>query len=254
MDDFSVDGYDKIDNFTHLLQKERSDNMHIGEVLVRSAVLFIVLLLFTRLLGKKQKSELTFFNYITGISIGTIAGSLSFDRRIPIADGLTSLFVWSALTFLVGYSSLKSYRLRTLINSEPVLLIKNGKLLENAMKSERVTADDLNTMLREKDIFSIEDVEAAILETSGKLTVMKKPEQETVTRKDMNLVGNKPLYIPTALIVDGHVIERNLTELQLNREWLIQQLKIAQINAPEEVLLAQIQKDGTLHIDKKLLH
>lgn len=228
--------------------------MHIGEALVRSTVLFIVLLLFTRLLGKKQKSELTFFNYITGISIGTIAGSLSFDRRIPIADGLTSIFAWSALTFLVGYISLKSYRLRTLINSEPILLIKDGKILEKAMQRERVTITDLNMMLRDKDVFSIEDVSVAILETNGKLSVMKKPEKETVTKKDMSLSEKKPLYIPTELIVDGKVIERNLTELQLNRDWLIQQLKIAQINTPEEVLLAQIQKDGTLHIDKKLLH
>jgi uncharacterized membrane protein YcaP (DUF421 family) len=233
---------------------ERSDAMHIGEVLVRSAVIFFVLLLFTRFLGKKQKSELTFFNYITGISIGTIAGTLSFDSRISMADGITSLIVWVALTFIVGYISLKSYRLRTLINSEPVLLIKNGRILEKALQNERVTVDDLNTMLRDKDVFSIEDVEIAILETNGKLTVMKKPEKETVTKQDMRLTGAESLYIPTELIVDGYVIDKNLSELHLSRAWLNQQLKIAQIQSPSEVLLAQIQKDGTLHIDKKLLH
>ncbi|MFQ6391071.1 DUF421 domain-containing protein [Priestia aryabhattai] len=220
------------------------------EVIGRVIISFGVLLLMTRIMGKKQVSQLTYFNYITGISIGAVAASITIDRSIDMSDGFVSMVCWSLLTVLVSYINLKSPKARILLDGQPTIVIKNGKILEKTLAGLRLNMDDLSMLLREKNIFSTQEVDYAVLEPDGQLSVLKKVDQQSVTKKDLKVEAVKPLYVPTEIVADSQVITRNLEELNLSRNWLEKQLHQSGVSL-QDVFYAEIQSDGTLYIDKR---
>jgi uncharacterized membrane protein YcaP (DUF421 family) len=220
------------------------------EMILRATASFIVLLILTRLLGRKQLSQLTFFNYITGITIGSIAADIGGESETPFFNGLTSLVWWSFLTFLVGYLGLKSSKVRVIIDGEPIIVIKEGKIFEEELKKSRLNMDDLSMLLREQNVFSVQDVANATFEPNGKLSIMLKPENQPVTKKDQNVLTVKPMYIPMELVVDGKVVEKNLKESGISKEWLKNQLINFKVNI-KDVFYVELQKDGSLYIDKR---
>jgi uncharacterized membrane protein YcaP (DUF421 family) len=220
------------------------------EVIGRVIISFSVLLLMTRIMGKKQVSQLTYFNYITGITIGAVAASITIDRSIDMSDGFVSIVCWSLLTVLVSYINLKSPKARVLLDGQPTIVIKNGEILEKTLAGLRLNMDDLSMLLREKNIFSTQEVDYAVLEPDGQLSVLKKVDQQNVTKKDLKVEAVKPLYVPTEIIVDSKVITRNLEELDLSQSWLEKQLHQSGVSL-QTVFYAEIQSDGTLYIDKR---
>jgi uncharacterized membrane protein YcaP (DUF421 family) len=220
------------------------------EMILRATASFIVLLILTRLLGRKQLSQLTFFNYITGITIGSIAADIGGESETPFFNGLTSLVWWSFLTFLVGYLGLKSSKVRVIIDGEPIIVIKEGKIFEEELKKLRLNMDDLSMLLREQNVFSVQDVANATFEPNGKLSIMLKPENQPVTKKNQNVLTVKPMYIPMELVVDGKVVEKNLKESGISKEWLKNQLENFKVNM-KDVFYVELQKDGSLYIDKR---
>jgi len=220
------------------------------EVIGRVIISFSVLLLMTRIMGKKQVSQLTYFNYITGITIGAVAASITIDRSIDMSDGFVSMVCWSLLTVLVSYINLKSPKARILLDGQPTIVIKNGRILEKTLAGLRLNMDDLSMLLREKNIFSTQEVDYAVLEPDGQLSVLKKVDQQNVTKKDLKVEAVKPLYVPTEIIVDSKVITRNLEELDLSQSWLEKQLHQSGVSL-QTVFYAEIQSDGTLYIDKR---
>lgn len=217
---------------------------------IRTLIGFIVLLLLTRILGKKQLSQMTFFTYITGIALGNIAGDMVVHKDIKLYEGLTGLILWAVLTLLVEYISLKSSKARVLLDGEPTIVIKDGKIQKKAMASSKLNMDDLTMLLRIKNIFSITEVDYAVLEPNGQLSVLKKIENEPTIKKDLNIPIIQRLYFPTELIVDGKVVHKNLKELGLKEEWLNNQIKVAGFKSPSDVFYAEIQSDGKLFMDK----
>ncbi len=223
--------------------------IHLWETLLRTTLAFIVLLILARLMGKKQISQLTFFHYVTGITIGSIAAEIAGQQETPFVDGLIAMVWWAALTLLMSYIALKSKRARVILDDQPTIIMWEGRIVEEAMKKERLHLNDLNMMLREQNIFSIKDVQYAILETNGNLSVLKKAGLETSTKKDVNAPVTEPKYIPTEIISDGKIVKKNLTELNLTEEWVYDQLKKQGIGKVELVFYAEIQMDGSLHVD-----
>jgi len=223
----------------------------VWETALKTLLGFSVLLLLTRLLAKKQLSQMTLFTYITGFALGNIAGEMVLDNKIRIADGITALALWAMLTYGIEHLSLKSPKARVLLDGEPTIVIRNGKILERAMASCKLNMDDLTMLLREKNVFSVREVDYAILEPNGKLSVMKKPEYDFVTRKDLNVPYSRPAYMPTELVVDGHVVARNLRELDLSREWLERELRKFGAQSAHDVYFAELESDGTVHVDLK---
>lgn len=221
------------------------------DMIVRSTVTFVILLVMTRLLGKKQLSHLTFFNYVTGITIGSIAANISSDSDKRLLDGLTSLVWWSLLTVLVGYISLKSAKVRVAIDGEPIIIIKNGIIIESALAKTRLNLDDLCMMLRERDTFSIEEVDYAILEPHGKLSILKKPQYQAATKKDTGAKTAAPRYIPSEIISDGKYVEKNLKELGISRTWVERQLEKSGTPSVTDVFYAELQSDGSLYISPR---
>lgn len=217
-------------------------------VVVRGIIAFFSLLIFTRLLGKQQVSQLTLFEYINGITIGSMASTLTTDLSSAAWPHWVGLVVWALLVFLVQLSSIKFPQLSHYINGKPQVLIANGKILETTMKEIRYSLYDLLEQLRTNDIFDINQVEFAILETNGKLTVQKKSQYQPVTPKDMN-ISTDYQGLSTEIIYNGIILEHNLQKLNLDKIWLNSQLKSRGIKSPTEVYLAMINTSGELFID-----
>ncbi|MFT4401918.1 YetF domain-containing protein [Bacillus sp. SW14] len=226
--------------------------MPIPQLIIRLIIAFITLLVLTRLMGRKEIAQLTFFNFVSAISIGTIGASLAIDSTLSIRNGFIALFAWSAFTIIVGFLDIKFPAIRYAVEGQPVILIRKGKIMDKQLRSVRLDLDALQTLLRKKNIFSLADVDYAIFETDGSLSVLKKQAKQNVTKKDMNVQGeNAKVSHPASVIADGKVREDNLKKLNLNKQWLMDRLKESGIQHPKEVFYAEVQTDGTLYIDKK---
>ena len=211
------------------------------ETSFRTLLGFVVLLVLTRILGKKQISQLSVFTFITGIVLGEMAGEMIINKDTKILDCVLALILWCALVLTVEFIILKSARARILMDGEPAIVIKKGYIQEKELKKHRLNLGDLSMRLRMSQVFSIMDVEYAILEPSGALTVMKKQCKEPVVKEDM----------PSEIIVDGNVVEQNLLELRLTRQWLDGELKKQGISNIKTVFYAELQEDGSLHVQKR---
>ncbi|WP_330602836.1 DUF421 domain-containing protein [Anaerosolibacter carboniphilus] len=208
------------------------------------------LLLLTRIMGRKHLSELTYFDHIVSITIGSIIASIAVDRSINTLDGITATIVWSILPILIGYISLKNLTFRKIVDSEPLIIIQNGKLLDKNMSRIRYHMDDLLMRLRQKDVFDITEIEFAILESNSKLSILKKSSYNHVTPKDLNISTNYK-GLMTELIINGQIMASHLKMLNLDTKWLSEQLQTRNIKNVEEVIFAGLQTDGQLYIASK---
>ncbi|MDR7868813.1 MAG: DUF421 domain-containing protein [Sporomusaceae bacterium] len=240
--------------YLHLLFKEAPTIESVLETSYRTLIGFVVLLALTRILGKKQLGQLTYFTYITGIAMGNIAGDMVVHRDVGIADGVAGLIVWAVLTFLVEYVSLKSPTVRVALDGEPTIVIKRGRIMQQALAAHRLNMDDLSMMLRTNNVFSIQEIDYAILEPNGQLSILKKAQYDQASRQDLNISPQPRRYIPTEIVSDGRLLDRNLTELGLDRSWLDQQLAQAGYTSIDKIFLAELQCDGSLYIEGKMVH
>ena len=221
------------------------------EMIWRTTISFAVLLFLARIMGKKQISQLTFFHYITGITIGSIASEIASQKETPFVDGIISLIWWAVLTILMTYLSQLSPKLRLLLDDEPTIIIKDGRISLKSLKSSRMNMDDVMMLLREQSIFSIDDVQYAVLETNGELSVFKKPAEQNATKQDVKAEVSMPTYIPTEIISDGKIVRKNLKELKLDEEWVMKKLRKHGVQSVDEVYFAQLQTNGSLSVNLK---
>lgn len=219
-------------------------------IIFRSIITYFALLFFTRTMGRKQISQLTYFDYIVGISIGSIAGEAAVNKNIEIVDIIISIAIWSVITILISEITLKNINLRLLIDSEPLLIIDKGKVIYKNMKKARYNMGDLLMQLRNKDVFYITDVEIAILEPDGKLSVLKKSEQTIVTVGDMNIKKSKTGMM-VDIVLDGNIISSHLCLIQKDEKWVMSQLKARNINNIKDVIFAGVQPDEQFYIVTK---
>jgi len=216
-------------------------------IVLRSITTIFVLLAITRLLGKRQITQLTYFEYITGITIGSIAAyvALEDDGRWWLA--LVSLVTWGIIVLAFEYLTIYSKRIRDLVDGKATVLIKEGKILEDNMKKERYTTDELLQQLRKRNVFNVSDVEFAVLETSGELTVLLKESERPLNR---NMLGIRApnLTEPQTVIMDGKVINEALATAGYSPGWLDAELEKLGVTK-ENVFLAQVDALGQLHVD-----
>ncbi|MBP2651023.1 MAG: hypothetical protein H6Q74_1848 [Firmicutes bacterium] len=230
------------------------DTLELWNLIFRTTVAFFVLLLLIRLIGRKQISQLTFFDYITGITIGSIAGVVAIDTAIPLLAGMIPLVVWFFWIMVINILTLKSVPARKFIDGAPIMVIYDGKILEKNLGLKYYNINDLLMELREIGIFDPSEVQVAIAEPDGKLSALKKSHYQPLTVKDMNLPPAPQAaswFAGKELIIDGKVMEDNLTTFGIQRDWLNQQLQSQGITSTSEVLLATITPQGTLYLDKK---
>jgi uncharacterized membrane protein YcaP (DUF421 family) len=222
----------------------------ITELLLRIAISFVSLLILARIMGRKEISQMTFFNFVSAIAFGTIGASLAIDPSLSIRNGLIALAGWTGITILFAILDIKSKKAHTAIVGRPIILIKEGKIIKEALRKVRLDIESLNGLLRKKNVFSIADVDYAYFETDGTLSVMRKESKQPVTKSDLNIQQANAIFSTTIPVIsDGQVDLETLDKFNLNEKWLQKQLSAAGINSMDEVLYAKVQKDGTLHID-----
>lgn len=220
------------------------------EAVVRSAFGFIALLVLTRLVGKQQISHLTFYEFAAAITIGGITAELAGELDVSVWPIFAALATFATLTILAGYVSLQSRPLRKLIQGEPVVVVHNGKIMEGNMAQIRYNLDDLMGQLRNKNVFNIGDVEYAILETNGELSVLLKTQNQPLSPKDLK-IPTQYQGVPSELVMDGEVIRQNLEQNKLSEEWLMAQLQMQGIYSIGEVAYASLDSSGKLYVDRR---
>lgn len=218
------------------------------KITLQTSLAFFTILFLTKLLGKQQISQLTYYEYITGITFGSIAATMATDTDSLVWQHLIGLVLFAFLTFLMSFISLKSRTLRKIIAGEPVIVVQNGRILENNLKKMHYNLDEFTSELRAKNIFNISDLEFAILETSGKISFLKKPEKEPPTREDLKITADSK-GLPIEIIIDGQLIYSNLERMGLDGKWLMGKLQDKGVASISQVAFASIDKNHELFID-----
>lgn len=222
--------------------------MQVLTILVQAALSFAILLLLTRMIGKQQVSQLTYYEYINGITFGSIAANMATDSLENLPDHLVGLLAYGFLTIGVSYMTLKNRKLRKVINGEPVIVIQNGQILENNLRKMMMDMDELLMILRMQGVFDYTQLELALVEPSGALSIIKKPAYEQPTRKDLQVKASSD-GLAIEVIVDGQVIYQNLQQMNLSARWLMAELEKRQITNFRQVALATVNKNHQLKVD-----
>lgn len=216
-------------------------------VIIRSFSLLIILFFMTKWLGKKQISQLNVFEYISGIVLGGIVAIHTIDPNANLIYAILSMFIWFIVPLTVEYISLKSKRFRNFTEGSSTVLIQDGKIMEDNLKKEGYSTDDLLEKLRDNNVFLASDVEFAALEPSGSLSVLPKKENQPLTAKDLGL-KLAPEKEPQTVIMDGEMLLEPLANLSLSVNWLETELDKQNVSI-ENVFLAQADNDGQLYLD-----
>lgn len=217
------------------------------EVVIRTLAAVVFLFILTRLLGKRQISQLSFFEYITGITIGDLAAVVSLELDGHWYLGVISLAVWVAVSLLIEFLQLKSKKARGIIDSSGTVLIKDGKVLEDNLKKEKLTNEELLEQLRKKSVFKAAEVEFAVMEPNGEINVLLKKENLPLTPA---MLGIKvaPEVEPQTVILDGVAMLEPLATIGKNMAWLNTELNKLGVSL-DNVYLGQVDAYGGLYVD-----
>lgn len=216
-------------------------------IFLRSAGLFFLTLMLVRIMGKRQSTRLTFFDLVTVIIIGVTVAAISLNLIKNLPGGIVALAVWTLFPALIYMLAIKYKAVRDIIQGKETVLINHGKVLEDKLMEARMTPEDLLSQLRKKNVFAFADVEFAVLEPNGEVSVLLKKDKQPATAKTLNIsVGQES--VPQTVMLDGIIMDEPLTAMGLNRQWLHTELEKAGV-APENVFIAQVDSAGQLYLD-----
>lgn len=216
---------------------------------IRTIILYIIVLVVMRFMGKREIGQLQPFELAISIMIADLATLPMAEPGIPISNGIIPIFGLLVMHIAISVINMKSVKMREIICGKPTILIFRGKIDEKAMRRERFTINELEERLRGQNIFNIGDVEYAILETSGQVTVIQKPNKRNAIPQDF---GIEPEYqgIAYDLVVDGKIMKENLNKLDKDYNWLVKQVEPFGI-MPEQALIATIDASGNFFCQAK---
>lgn len=225
--------------------------MDILKIILLSISSLIILFLLTKLMGNRQMSQLTMFDYIVGITIGSIAAEMSTSLENNFMEPVVAMIVYGAVTTLISYITCKSLKLRVFFNGKTKILFDNGKLYRKNFKSSKMDLNDFLMECRINGYFNLNDIQTAILEPNGKISFLPKVLKRPVTAEDLNL---SPVQESTVLniILDGLALKENLQKTGNNMDWLKKNLKKQGIQSIEDVFLATCDNQNNLSIYVKL--
>lgn len=198
----------------------------------------LALFILTKVLGKTQIAQLTAFDFIAAIVLGELVGNALFDKKAGLLDIGYVIFLWGAILYLIEIITQKFKRSRFILEGKPALIIHEGKLIYEEMRKNKIDIEELQQLLRMKDVFALQEVEYAILETNGEISVLKKSAFQTPTKKDLNVMPTEP-QIAMTIITDGEIIYDNLAEANLTEEWLLKELKRQKYSDVKDVFYAE---------------
>ena len=207
-------------------------------------------------MGKKQISQMNLFEYIIGITIGSIAADISLDIEKNLIAGIVSLSIYVVFSLVLSYVTMKSIFLRRYIIGVSTVLVERGKIIESGLRKAKVNINELLEEARNNGYFNIEEIDYALMEANGKISFLPKVEYQLVTKKDMKLKINKQ-SLTVNLIIDETILDENLIDINKDRKWLLQQLKINGFDSEKGLLLATVdinEKVKLYKINEKVEH
>lgn len=225
------------------------DIMEILNVIVSSVASIIVLFLLTKLEGNRQMSEITMFDYICGITIGSIAAEFATSLE-DFMKPLVAMIVYGLFTFFVAVLTCKSIKIRRFMTGKPIILYENGKIYEKNLRKAKIDINEFLMQCRNNGYFNLTDVEVAVLESNGKISILPASTNRPVTTNDLNLNPPKE-NIPVNVIIDGKIMKKNLKFSGNDEQWLIKELKNAANCKVSEVFLATCDINNKLSVYKK---
>ena len=216
---------------------------------IRTIILYIIVLIVMRFMGKREIGQLQPFELVISIMIADLATLPMAEPGIPITNGIIPILGLLVMHLTISVLNLKNVKIREIICGKPSILIYRGRINEKNMRKERLTINELEERLRGNNVFNIGDVEYAILETSGQITVIQKPNKRNSIPEDFEIM---PEYegIAYDLVVDGKVMKQNLEKLDKDYNWLVKQISAFGIK-PEEALIATIDGKGNFFCQEK---
>lgn len=212
-------------------------------ILFRAIVLYFVVVFIMRIMGKRQIGQLQPFELVIALMISELAAMPMQNTGIPLFHGVIPIVTLLVLQVLISTLQLKSEAVRLIFCGRPSILIEKGKINIKELKSNRLNLNDLLEELRMKDYYNLDDIEYAILETGGQITVIPKSELEPATRKDLNIKPGQNM-LPVTLILDGRVNDKNLKFINKDKSWLNKQLNKKNISSADQIFLALLDSQG----------
>ncbi len=199
---------------------------------------FIGLLISVKIIGKRQFQQISPFDFISAIVLGEFLGNAIYDNDITIFHVLYAISIWTILVYAVEKTVQKSKRFRRVVEGSPTLLINHGKIDYQIMKKEKLDFVELLSLIRDRGAYSISEIEFAILEHNGMITLIKKAQFDQVIKSDLN-IEPKPVYLPLPLIIEGQVLTSNLRKTEHDQNWLENELQQKQVGDILNVLYAE---------------
>ena len=219
-------------------------------MLLRSIAIYIFVLFVIRLMGKRQVGEMQPFEFVITLIIADLACIPMAELAVPLVHGIVPIFALLILHFFICFISRKSMKMRYLITGRPAIIISPKGINYNELKKLNMTIDDLIEALRGCDVFNVDDVAYAIMETNGKLCVIKKSNVETITRDDMKIQAD-PASLPVNIVMDGKLMKENLTLAGIDESFVKNCLEKAKIKSIKSILLLTLDNNGKIFIQER---
>lgn len=216
----------------------------------RTILILIILFFITKMMGKKQISELNFFDYVVGITIGSIAADISLDIEKDMIAGIAALFIYGFISYIISFVSIKSILARRFFIGVPTVLVEKGKIIESGVKKSKIDVNDLLMEARENGYFNLDEIDYALMEVNGNISFLPKEKEKPVTKKDMKIkCSNEGLTVNA--IIDSKYMVNNMKAINKDKEWLDHELKVNGYDNYDNILLATIDNNYKVTIYEK---
>lgn len=216
----------------------------------RTILVLIILFFITKMMGKKQISELNFFDYVVGITIGSIAADISLDIEKNMIAGIAALFIYGFISYIISFVSIKSILARRFFIGVPTVLVEKGKIIESGLKKSKIDVNDLLMEARENGYFNLDEIDYALMEVNGNISFLPKEKEKPVTKKDMKIKCNNEGLTVNA-IIDSKYMVNNMKAINKDKEWLDHELKVNGYDNYDNILLAMINNNYKVTIYEK---
>ncbi|PFG12767.1 uncharacterized membrane protein YcaP (DUF421 family) [Bacillus sp. es.036] len=230
--------------------KGDGESVGIGSITLELLVGFLALLILTKALGKTQITQITPFDFISSLVLGELVGNAIYDKEVNLLSIIYAVLLWGVLIYVVEWITQKFRSTRNILEGNPSIVINHGKINRHQLKKNKLDINQLKNLLRQKDVFSFREVEFAILETNGSISVLKKSDYQQPAKKDFDL-QSKQGYLSVDFISDGKIDWENIHDSGFNEEWLYKFLKENNIDHSEDLLVLEWQKDEGIFLQKK---
>ena len=219
-------------------------------VFYRTIFVLALLFLIAKMIGKKQISQLNLFDYIIGITIGSIAADISLDLEKNLISGILAIFLYGLASYIISIVTLRSISLRRIFNGVPTVLVEKGKIIQSGFDKSKIDINEFLSQARINGYFDLNEIDYAIMEINGSISFLPKEKEKPATKKDMKIKSDKSGLIAN-VIIDGNYMENNMKAINKDKKWLDHEMKIQGYENYDDILLATVDSNDKLTVYKK---